>query len=119
MDRDQHIIAVAQFYQKKNDTPSAIRLLNDGIAAIPSSFALREALAQQHLLAKDSDRALAVLTESLTISKDPADPGILSAKTKMAEIHLLRRELEPARALVDEVLAQDPKSRAAIPMRGS
>ena len=77
------------------------------------AISLREALAQQYLLEKDTDQALAVLEESLTLSKDPADPGILRAKTKMAEIRMMKRQPALARALVDDVLAENPKSADA------
>ena len=112
-DPEKNTIAAAQFYMKQNEVEQATKMLKDGIAANPSSYTLREALAQQYVQAKDTDRALAVLKESLALSKDPADPGILTAKTKMAEIHMMRREPEMAKSLVDEVLAENPKSAGA------
>ena len=117
-DRETHTIVAAQFYLQKKEVGLAEQMLRDGIAGTPKSFKLREALSDLFVARKNPDEAMAILEDSLTLSRDPADPGILTAKTKMARIHIMRRESDRAEALIDAVLKENAKSVDANFVKG-
>jgi predicted Zn-dependent protease len=118
MENETNRIAVAEYYQRKQEIDKAEAQLKEGLAAHADSFKLRTALSKIALQRRDTDGALAILKESLTLSEDSADPGILATKTEMARVHMVRREMAPAEALIDAVLSENAKSVDANLLKG-
>jgi Tfp pilus assembly protein PilF len=103
-------LAVSQYYLQKQEIDKAEAQLKAGLATHGNSFKLRTALSKIALQKRDTDGALAILEESLTLSKDSADPGILETKTQLASVHLMHKQTAKAEALIDAVLAENAKS---------
>jgi len=108
----------ARFYLSKNQLLEAAKVLEAGIAKAPQSFKLRLLLGEVHLNLNQPQKAVEALESALTLSKDPANPGIIQAKTILARVHMLMRRIDKAETYVNEVLKENPRSIDAQLTRG-
>lgn len=108
-DEEAYLLA-AQFFAGKNELQEAEGLLAKGIAGIPATFKLRFALSDVLVKEKKTDRALAVLKDALSLSKDPENPDIVTARVALSRLHLMMRDIQAARSEIDQVLSVSPKN---------
>jgi tetratricopeptide (TPR) repeat protein len=104
---------VAGFYAGKGRFADAERELTAGIAVNADSFPLRFDLGELYLKMNRADKTIAVLKECLTLSRDPANPNIIRAKSSLARLCLLRQDLSEAKRYASEVIAESPKNMDA------
>jgi len=108
----------ARFYLSKNQPLEAAKVLEAGIEKAPGSFKLRLLLGEVHLNLNQPQKAIETLESALTLSKDPAAPGVIQAKTLLARVYMLVRQTDKAEAYVNEVIKDNPKSIEAQLTRG-
>ncbi|MGD2272550.1 MAG: tetratricopeptide repeat protein, partial [Desulfobacterales bacterium] len=116
---EDNIIRGARFYISKQEFALAEQLLIKGIAGYKKGFKLRLQLGELYLNIDKIDQAIDILTESLSLAKDPANPGIIQTKNALAKIYFLKRDLESAEKYVQEVLVENPLSVEGHFIRGS
>ena len=109
---------VATFYVRKGRIDNAEQELKKGIEENKKSYPLRLALSDFYLAEGRTDQALAVLKECLTLSRDPADPGVLQAKNRLARIHFAREEVDEAERYVQEIISENSKDVEAHFQKG-
>jgi tetratricopeptide (TPR) repeat protein len=100
----------ARFYLSKNQQLEAANVLETGIEKAPKSFKLRLLLGEVYLNQGNPQKAVETLEACLALSNDPANPGIIQAKTLLARVHMLMRQTEKAEAYVNEALKDNPRS---------
>lgn len=129
-------ILLARHYLTSGETTSAIELLQQGLAQAPEEPALRRLLIAAYLTAGKTDQALASAQGYAAAAPNSAEYAYLhghvalfarrydvaasalqkalqlradypAAQRDMAQIHLIRREPQPAIALYRKMLAQD------------
>jgi tetratricopeptide (TPR) repeat protein len=108
----------ARFYLSKNQLLEASKVLEAGVEQAPKSFKLRLLLGEVYLNQNQPQKAVATLEDCLKLSADPANPGIIQAKTLLARVHLLLRQTDKAEAYTSEVLKDNPRSIDAHLTRG-
>ena len=108
----------ARFYLSKNQLLEAAKMLEAGIEKMPQSFKLRLLLGEVYLNQNQPQKAVETLEACLKLSSDPANPGILQAKTLLARVHLLMRQTDKAEAYVNEVIKDNPRSIEAHLTKG-
>lgn len=107
---EEALLQAAGFLVGKNELQEAETLLDRGIAGIPGSFKLRFALNDVLVKKKETDKALAVLKECLTLSKDSEHPDIVTTRLTIARLHLLLHDVPAARSEIEQVLHVSPKN---------
>jgi len=100
----------ARFYLSKNQLLEAAKVLEAGIEKEPKSFKLRLLLGEVYLNQNQPRKAVDTLEACLKLSNDPANPGIIQAKTLLARVHMLMRQTDKAEAYVNEVIKDNPRS---------
>ncbi len=100
----------ARFYLSKNQLLEAAKVLEAGIEKAPKGFRLRLLLGEVYLNLGQPEKAAARLEECLKLSGDPANPGIIQAKTLLARAHLLMRQTDQAETYANEVIRDNPRS---------
>jgi tetratricopeptide (TPR) repeat protein len=96
----------------------AEKILKQAAAEIEKSFGARLVLSELYAGQGRVEDAIAVLAESLSLSKEPANPGILNAKNALARIYFASGEVEKAANVIDEVLNESPRNVDASYTRG-
>ena len=115
----EYIREAAGFYLGVGELDAARKILHDGLAKHPKNFALRFQMADLDLAANQPKDAQALLTETLTLSQDAADPNILEAHNRLARLHLARRDPDAAEKEADIVLSQNARSIDASLVKGT
>ncbi len=109
-------LALIEFLAGKRNGQIAIDELKKHITAEPDNYPLQFALAKIYEAGRDAKQALA--TYEKIIIKDELGPHGLSARTRMAQIHVKLRELDEAKQLLEEVLTTSPNDQQALSLRG-
>jgi len=103
-------ILAARFFVSKKKPDTAVDILRAGIEKTPKSLELRTMLGELYASLNQSQKAIETLEGCLTLDKDPANPGIITAKNALAKVYLMLRKVDLAEKYVNDVLQQDPKS---------
>ena len=103
-------MGVARFYISKKQFEVAEHDLKAGIQLNEKSFNLRILLGEIYLSLRKTDKAVEILKECISISPDPANPGIIQAKNALAKLYLMTGDIEESEKYVDEVLKESPRS---------
>jgi len=117
-DQDRRL-QVAAFYVLKNRPDDAERELKEGIAAINKNFKLRFALSELYANTSRADLAIATLKDALAHGSDLDKPDLIQAKTTLAKIYFIRRDMETASRYADDVIKESPKNIEAHMTKGS
>ncbi|MDR3629312.1 MAG: tetratricopeptide repeat protein [Desulfocapsaceae bacterium] len=110
--------AAASFYLSVREAAIAEEILQKGIAANKENFELRFALQQLMVQLGRYDDALQVLQECLKLDKDPAAPGIIDTRLRLADTYFARGDIENAEEQVLATLKENPKSIEGLYLKG-
>ncbi|MBK9135400.1 MAG: phytanoyl-CoA dioxygenase family protein [Betaproteobacteria bacterium] len=105
-------LADADDYERDQEWPRAMRLVQDVLARAPQTPALLTRYGTLALRQADLDTAREALGEALQL-----DPAHLDASLALARLHMTRGDLGHAKAVVVEALAEQPGSEAARALR--
>ncbi|RME32985.1 MAG: tetratricopeptide repeat protein, partial [Gammaproteobacteria bacterium] len=109
-------LALVEFLARNRSADEAIGTLEGYIEKEPDNYVLRFALAKIHEAARKVDDAIA--TYKAIIERDGTGPNGLTARTRLADLYARLRRFDEARALLAEVLKENPNDQQALVLRG-
>ena len=110
-------IGFARFLAEQRGNEAAIEALKEFSAELPDELRLRLALGRLYELSELPDDAVPVY--SAIAAADPTSDEGLVARNRLAIIKIQREEMEDARKLVDEIIADDPDNSEALLVRAA
>ncbi len=114
---DDAKLALVEFLRKNGGEGDAERALKAFIAAAPENYKLQLGLATLYVSKKRADAAEQVLRQLIERAADAPDG--LEARIMLAKLLVGDKRKDEALALVEEVLAQDPKAKEALLIRAA
>ena len=114
-DPQRHLV-LAQFLMQRRGVEKAVDELKKAIEALPQEPDLWFGLVAVYQQGKQEDEAVSTLRQ--IIEKWGTEPPGLKARNQLARIYAARGEIEKVRALVKEVLEENPKDNDALLIKG-
>lgn len=115
-DEVQPRLALTQFIVGAQGPEAAEKLLRELVADKPDMLELRTVLAQY---LRENGRLDEAFTEYETISQQAGNDDVgLTARAKLAGIHMLRDELEESEKILNDILLTDSMNIEALILRG-
>ena len=113
-------LAYAEFLAKNRSAQRAADELAAMIEQEPSEYRLRFALGKLYEAANELEKAKGVYEAVLDRTSDEAEnPNALAAKNRLAIVELRSGNQDASRALVEDVLEQNPRDQEALKLRGT
>ena len=112
-------LSLVEFQAKARSADKAIATLKGMVDEDPKNFELRAALAKLYEAAQKPDEAIATYDSIIEAAEEPNAPQALSAKTRKAMVLARKGDAAAAKALVEEVLKENPRDQDALVLRGS
>ncbi len=118
-DATQARLSLIEFQANTRDIKTATAALEKMVAADPENDDLRSGLAKLYETSKQPAAANKIYDDIIQRQKDPKSPVALAAKTRKAMVLAGMGDRTAAKALVDEVLKENPSATDALILRGS
>ncbi len=115
-DNDQAKLLLVRFLAENRDQETAKQELIKLVKADPENYKLKFTLARVYESEADSEKAIEIY--QAIIDKEELKPNGLKARTQIAGLYARIREIDKAKTLLDEVLAESPSDQEALALHG-
>lgn len=114
---EKNYISLANFYLRLKENQLTEQTLKNGLTRFQKNTDLTLALSLFYYQDKRADEGYSILENTMKSIKDKEDPGLIKIKTRLAEIHIQKNEIDKASPLISDVLSVSSKNVDALYMK--